>query len=88
MPASRAAWELSRFGVNVELVEKTCFLGGYAIGFCCKATDECVQCGACSVEDMLKKVVETPNITVHLATEVEKVEKKDGFFRKAEKKHP
>jgi heterodisulfide reductase subunit A2 len=74
-----AAWELSRFGIAVDLVEKTCFLGGHAIGFCCKATDECVQCGACSVEEMLKKVNEADNITVHLATEVERIDKK-GLF--------
>ena len=80
-----AAWEMSRFGIDVDLVEKTCFLGGHAIGFCCKATDECVQCGACSVEDMLKKVNEAANITVHLTTEVDKIEKKDFFSVKLKK---
>ena len=68
-----AAWELSRFNIDVELVEKTPFLGGYAIRYCCKATDECRQCGACTVEAMLKNVVEEPKIKVHLATEVEKI---------------
>ena len=80
-----AAWELSRFGARVDLIEKTCFLGGHAIGFCCKATDECVQCGACSVEDMLKKVVEEPNITVHLLTEVDNVSKNGNFSVKVKK---
>lgn len=74
-----AAWELSRFGVQVELVEKTPFLGGHAIQYCCKATDECQQCGACSVEDMLKKVVNEPKVKVRLATEVEKIASADGF---------
>jgi heterodisulfide reductase subunit A len=68
-----AAWELSRFNINVELIEKTPFLGGYAIRYCCKATDECRQCGACTVEAMLKNVVDEPKIKVHLATEVEKI---------------
>jgi heterodisulfide reductase subunit A len=68
-----AAWELSRFDIDVELVEKTPFLGGYAIRYCCKATDECRQCGACTVEAMLKNVVDEPKIKVHLATEVEKI---------------
>jgi len=68
-----AAWELSRFNVDVELIEKTPFLGGYAIQYCCKATDECRQCGACTVEAMLKNVVDEPKIKVHLATEVEKI---------------
>jgi len=83
-----AAWELSRFGIDVELVEKTCFLGGKAIGFCCKATDECVQCGACSVEDMLKKVVESPSIRVHLATEVESIDQQKTFKVKLKKSSP
>ncbi|MFO7964446.1 MAG: FAD-dependent oxidoreductase [Desulfobacterales bacterium] len=80
-----SAWELSRFGYNVELIEKTCFLGGHGIQFCCKATDECVQCGACSVEDMLKKVVEAPNITIHLATEVESIHRNGTFSVKLKK---
>ena len=83
-----AAWELSRLGAQVDLVEKTCFLGGHAIGFCCKATDECVQCGACSVEDMLKKVVEASNITVHLATEVDSVSRNGKFSIKLKKSEP
>ncbi|MFP4226502.1 MAG: FAD-dependent oxidoreductase, partial [Desulfobacterales bacterium] len=33
-----AARELAEFGVNVHLVEKTGFMGGYAIGYTCKAT--------------------------------------------------
>jgi len=68
-----AAWELSRFNIDVELIEKTPFLGGYAIQYCCKATDECRQCGACTVEAMLKNVVDEPKIKVHLSTEVEKI---------------
>ena len=28
-----AAWELSQRDIDVELIEKTCFLGGYAIQF-------------------------------------------------------
>jgi heterodisulfide reductase subunit A2 len=74
-----AAWKLSTFNIDVELVEKTPFLGGHAIQYCCKATDECQQCGACSVEDMLKKVIAEPSIRVHLATEVENI-KNSGRF--------
>ncbi|MBU4317244.1 MAG: FAD-dependent oxidoreductase [Proteobacteria bacterium] len=83
-----AAWELSRFGVNVDLVEKACFLGGHAIGFCCKATDACVQCGACSVEDMLKKVVDEPAIKIHLSTEIESITKKKAFEIVVKKSNP
>lgn len=74
-----AAWELSRQNIPVELVEKSCFLGGHSIGFTCKATTTCQQCGACSVEEMLKNVVDEPLITVHLRTEVAAMEKAGGF---------
>lgn len=74
-----AAWELTRQNINVELVEKSCFLGGHSIGFTCKASDKCQQCGACSVEAMLANVVNEPLINVHLRTEVKNIEKADFF---------
>ncbi|MFO7884750.1 MAG: FAD-dependent oxidoreductase [Desulfobacteraceae bacterium] len=74
-----AAWELSRQNINVELVEKTCFLGGHSIGFTCKATEKCQQCGACSVEQMLANVVKEPLINVHLRTEVKEMVKSGGI---------
>lgn len=74
-----AAWELAKRDIAVELVEKTCFLGGHAIRYCCKATDECVQCGACEVEKMLKNVVQEPAIQVHLATEVTGIKSGGGY---------
>lgn len=74
-----AAWELSRQQIAVELIEKSCFLGGHSIGFTCKATDKCQQCGACSVEQMLSNVVNEPLISIHLRTEVDTCEKQDSF---------
>jgi heterodisulfide reductase subunit A len=70
-----AARELSRQNIQVDLVEKADFLGGHAIQYACKATDECQQCGACKVEITLKEVVEADNINVHLATQVETLSK-------------
>jgi len=80
-----AAWELSKFNIDVILVEKTCFLGGHAIQFCCKATDECLTCGACSAEDMLQNVVNEPGIQVHLATEIKQITKNDSYSVSLEK---
>ncbi len=74
-----AAWELAGLGAQVALVEKADFLGGHAIQYACKATDECRQCGACAVESMLKNVVNEPAITVHLATEVAGINKNGNF---------
>ena len=68
-----AARELASRNITVELVEKSCFLGGHSIGFTCKATDRCRQCGACSVEKMLGEVVESSMIHIHLRSEVKAV---------------
>lgn len=80
-----AARELAEAGLNVDLVEKSGFLGGHAIQYTCKATSECLQCGACSVEKMLKEVVENDNITVHLSTEIETIENSNGYSIKLKK---
>jgi heterodisulfide reductase subunit A len=74
-----AAWELARQNIGVELVEKSCFLGGHSIGYTCKATDMCQKCGACSVEKMLKDVVGEPLINVHLRTEVDALDRSKGY---------
>ena len=74
-----AARELSRQNVRVELVEKADFLGGHAIQYACKATDQCLQCGACKVEATLKEVVESDNIHVHLASQVQGIARNGRF---------
>lgn len=83
-----AARGLAEFGLTVHLIEKTDFMGGYAIGYTCKATDECLQCGACAVEKVLKEVTETPNINVHLSTTVEAVNSDNHKFSATLKKDP
>ena len=83
-----AARDLAGFGVEVHLIEKSGFLGGYAIGYTCKATTECLQCGACAVEKVLKEVTEAPNIHVHLAATVETVQKESGQLSAQLKKGP
>ena len=65
-----AACDLADYDLNIHLVEREPFLGGHAIAYNCKATDECRQCDACTVEKILKQVLEHPNITVHRGTRV------------------
>ncbi len=69
-----AALTLARGGVAVDLVEKSGFAGGYGIQYGCKASPDCVMCGACSVEKLLKEAGEEPNIRMRLSSEVAKVE--------------
>lgn len=82
-----AAWELAGLGAQVALIEKADFLGGHAIQYACKATDECRQCGACTIEKTLKNVVNEPAIAVYLSTEVTGIRKDRRFtvsLKKAE----
>ncbi|MDY6881922.1 MAG: FAD-dependent oxidoreductase [Thermodesulfobacteriota bacterium] len=74
-----AARELARFDINVDLVEKSVFPGGHAIQYACKATDECVKCGACLVEDSLKEVVQEQRIHLFAGSQVEGITKGDRF---------
>lgn len=74
-----AARALAESGVAVELVEKAGFLGGHAIQYACKATDTCQQCDACTVEKVLKSVVEHSGITIRLDAEVVRVAKNGRF---------
>jgi heterodisulfide reductase subunit A len=66
-----AARSLAPFGIRVDLVERNPFLGGHAARLSCKATDRCVKCGACLVEEALAAVASDPRITVHTDCRVE-----------------
>ncbi len=73
-----AAWELSQVGVNAIIAEKSLFLGGRAAQFACKATDRCLKCGNCLVEERLKQVMGSPFITVLTGAQPEAVEAREG----------
>ena len=70
-----AARDLADYDLNIHLVEKEPFLGGHAIAYNCKATHECRQCDACTVEKALKDVLSHPNITVHQGARVTEISK-------------
>ena len=74
-----AAWELARLNLDVQIVEKSSFLGGHAIQFCCKATEECQKCGACSVEKRLLEVIREPGIKVCLRSELKGINRNSRF---------
>lgn len=80
-----AALDLARFDIGVEIIEKSNFLGGHAIGFSCKATDHCVKCGACMVEEKLKYVIENPQIKYFLDSSIKKITNSKRFTVNLEK---
>ncbi len=74
-----AAIVLAENGIEVKIIEKRPFLGGFSATFTCKATDRCQQCGACRVEETLNKAISLPNIYFYMDSELIRVEKKERF---------
>src|SRR5210317_258165 len=75
-----AAVELANLGIHVELVEKSDFLGGHAIGYACKAIENtCVKCGACMVEEKLQSAVSHSNIKILTGSQVQNISKNHRF---------
>ncbi|MDM8554575.1 FAD-dependent oxidoreductase [Desulfococcaceae bacterium HSG7] len=73
-----AALALEQLGIKASIVEKTGFLGGHAIQYACKATDQCVKCGACVVEEKLKAVAENPDIRIFLNSQIKNKAQNNG----------
>lgn len=76
-----AAWELAHLGLEVLLVEKGPFLGGHAAYFACKATDRCLKCNNCLVEQRLKEVRGHPGIRPFLQTRLTGISRTDEGFQ-------
>lgn len=75
-----SALELADLGIHVDLVEKSNFLGGHAIGYACKAVNNtCVKCGACTVEEKLQRAVFHPNIKILTGSQIQKISKNHRF---------
>ncbi len=74
-----AASELAELDIDVDIVERSDFPGGHAIQYACKATDQCVKCGACVVEEKLDRVVQHPKINTMTGTRVQEVSRAKDF---------
>ena len=73
------ASDLADLDIDVEIVEQSDFPGGHAIQYTCKATDQCVKCGACMVEEKLDRVVQNPKIKLMPGARVQEVSKSKDF---------
>ena len=70
-----AALELAQFDISVKIFEKSDFTGGHAIRFACKATDKCVKCGACIVEEKLDQVLRNSRIEILTGSRIKSISK-------------
>ncbi|MGA1863666.1 MAG: NAD(P)-binding protein [bacterium] len=69
-----SALSLAENGYHVHIIEKMGSVGGHAMQFCCKATEQCNNCGVCLAKERIKKVSYHPNI--HILTHSEIVDLK------------
>jgi heterodisulfide reductase subunit A len=74
-----AALELAQSGISVEIIEKSEFAGGHAIRLACKATDGCVKCGACVVEEKLDRTVRNSGIRLLTGSRIESISKNERY---------
>lgn len=74
-----AAVDLARLGVAVVLVENSGSLGGHAAQLSCKATDRCVACGACRVEEKIRQAAIDANIRVYLNASIDNIDRQKRF---------
>ena len=74
-----AASAMAALDIDVEIVEQSDFPGGHAIQYTCKATDQCVKCGACMVEEKLDRVVQNPKINLMAGTRVQDISNSKDF---------
>ena len=83
-----AARELAGMGLSALVAEKAPFFGGHAGRLACKATDRCLKCNDCLVEEQLKEISEKGQVDIRLATEVEDVKKNGQGYRVTLKSRP
>jgi heterodisulfide reductase subunit A len=74
-----AASELADLDIDVDMVELSDFPGGHAIQYTCKATEKCVKCGACMVEEKLDRAVQHPKINIQTGTRIQDATRSDHF---------
>lgn len=75
-----ASLELLKIGVLPHLVEKTPFLGGHSSSFACKATDQCLHCNVCLMEDLLKELNGISGFPLYLNSSIVDIKRNgDGF---------
>jgi heterodisulfide reductase subunit A len=74
------ALALTKFGVSVDIIEKSDFAGGHAIRFACKATSDCVKCGACLVDEKLGQAVRDSKIRIRAGSRIEKITKTEKRY--------
>ena len=65
-------------GHDVELIERSGRAGGKVLGYCCKATDECSQCGVCVAHTAVSEALHHQRVNVTVGASVEEFRNNAG----------
>ncbi|MEW6381159.1 MAG: FAD-dependent oxidoreductase [bacterium] len=83
-----SALSLADSGCQVYVIEKKSSIGGHALRFGCKATDQCNTCGVCLAKDRIMKAASQPNIHLLPQSEVVGVRENGAGFTVTVRKQP
>lgn len=83
-----SALSLADSGCQVYVIEKEPSIGGHALRFGCKATDQCNTCGVCLAKDKIVKAASQPNIHLLTMSEVAGVRENGAGFEVTVRKQP
>jgi len=83
-----SALSLADNGYSVYVIEKNNDIGGHAVSFCCKATDQCNSCGVCLAKDKIRQAVLQPNIHFLTHSEVVSLKEDESAFEVEVQKRP
>lgn len=75
-----AAIELAKVGVETLVVEKGPLLGGHCAMLLCKATDRCLKCNNCLVENTFRQVKNESSFKFMTYTSISSISRKCGSF--------
>jgi heterodisulfide reductase subunit A len=75
-----AAEALAKRDVKVVLIEQGPFVGGHAAHLTCKATDRCLKCNNCLVEERLRETFQGKTFEVRAWSEILDIERVDDRF--------
>jgi heterodisulfide reductase subunit A len=75
-----AGAELARRGVRVVLIEQGPFVGGHGARLTCKATDRCLKCNNCLVEERLREVFQDEPYEIRILSEIVDIRREEDRF--------
>jgi heterodisulfide reductase subunit A len=83
-----AGEELAKRGVKVVLIERGPFVGGHGARLTCKATDRCLKCNNCLVEERLRQVFQEKPYEIRVLSEILEIRRAGNRFDLSGKSQP